>query len=101
VEWAPAVRVNLVVGGLVLTEQANLHYGDEASQARVAATVPAGRLATPTDLADACLYLASPLPAAERARRRTCPPPNVPAAQPVADVGSQTGGTPQVRPRGR
>jgi NAD(P)-dependent dehydrogenase (short-subunit alcohol dehydrogenase family) len=63
VEWAPKVRVNAVVGGLIATEQAHLHYGDEAAIRRVAATVPAGRLGTPGDVADACLYLSSPLAA--------------------------------------
>ncbi len=61
IEWAPKVRVNLVTGGLIETEQAELYYGDEAAQARVAATVPMRRLATPRDMADACAYLASPL----------------------------------------
>jgi NAD(P)-dependent dehydrogenase (short-subunit alcohol dehydrogenase family) len=61
IEWAPKVRVNLVTGGLIETEQAELYYGDEAAQARVAATVPMQRLATPRDMADACAYLASPL----------------------------------------
>lgn len=61
VEWAPRVRVNLVVGGLLATEQVELFYGDAEGQARVAATVPLGRLGTPTDVADACLFLASPL----------------------------------------
>jgi len=61
VEWAPRVRVVAVVAGLILTEQAELHYGDEASIERVAATVPAGRLGTPHDLAEACRWLASPL----------------------------------------
>jgi len=61
VEWAPAVRVNLVAGGLILTEQAELHYGDDAGVAAVAATVPMGRFADPTDVGDACLFLASPL----------------------------------------
>jgi NAD(P)-dependent dehydrogenase (short-subunit alcohol dehydrogenase family) len=60
VEWAPRVRVNAVVAGLIATEQAHLFYGDEAAQARVAATVPAGRLGTPGDVAGACLYLSSP-----------------------------------------
>ena len=60
-EWAPKVRVNCVTVGLVRTEQAHLHYGDEETIARVAATVPMGRLAVPRDVADACLYLASPL----------------------------------------
>jgi NAD(P)-dependent dehydrogenase (short-subunit alcohol dehydrogenase family) len=61
VEWAPKVRVNAVTAGLIRTEQAELHYGDEAAISRVAATVPLGRMGDPTDVADACLYLASPL----------------------------------------
>lgn len=60
VEWAPRVRINAVVAGLIATEQAELYYGDEAGQARVAATVPAARLGTPDDVAGACLYLSSP-----------------------------------------
>lgn len=61
VEWAPKVRVNAVTAGLILTEQAELHYGDAQQQAQVAATVPLGRLAKPDDIGDTCLYLASPL----------------------------------------
>jgi len=61
VEWAPKVRVTGIIAGLILTEQAELHYGDEAAVARAAATVPAGRLGTPEDLAQACRWLASPL----------------------------------------
>jgi NAD(P)-dependent dehydrogenase (short-subunit alcohol dehydrogenase family) len=60
VEWAPKVRVNCVSAGMVRTEQADLHYGDEAGIAAVAATVPLGRLADPGDVAEACLFLASP-----------------------------------------
>lgn len=60
-EWAPKVRVNAVAAGMIRTEQAELHYGDAASQARVAATVPLGRLGTPHDVGDACVFLASPL----------------------------------------
>jgi len=60
-EWAPAVRVNMVTAGLVRTEQAHLFYGDEAGIAAVDATVPIGRMATPSDVGDACLLLASPL----------------------------------------
>ncbi|MET9548835.1 SDR family oxidoreductase [Streptomyces sp. NPDC006627] len=59
VEWAPAVRVNTVVLGLARTESAHLHYGDEEGVARVAATVPLGRLADPADVGDACVFLAS------------------------------------------
>jgi NAD(P)-dependent dehydrogenase (short-subunit alcohol dehydrogenase family) len=61
VEWAPKVRVNAVAGGMIRTEQAHLHYGDEAGIAAVAATVPLGRLGEPRDVGDACLFLASPL----------------------------------------
>jgi NAD(P)-dependent dehydrogenase (short-subunit alcohol dehydrogenase family) len=61
VEWAPKVRLNLITGGLIRTEQAHLFYGDEEGIARVAATVPLGRMGTPGDIADACLFLASPM----------------------------------------
>jgi NAD(P)-dependent dehydrogenase (short-subunit alcohol dehydrogenase family) len=61
IEWAPKVRVNAVTPGLVLTEEARQHYGDDAGVASVNATVPAGRMATPREIADACLLLASPL----------------------------------------
>ena len=62
-EWAPKVRVNLVVGGLIRTEQSDLFYGDADGIAAVSATVPLGRLAEPSDIGGACLYLASPLAA--------------------------------------
>lgn len=61
VEWAPKVRVNAVTAGMIRTEQAHLHYGDEAGIAAVAATVPLGRLGEPRDVGDVCLFLASPL----------------------------------------
>ncbi len=61
VEWAPKVRVNAVTSGMILTEAARAHYGDEASIAAIAATVPMGRLGDPSDVGDVCLFLASPL----------------------------------------
>jgi NAD(P)-dependent dehydrogenase (short-subunit alcohol dehydrogenase family) len=61
VEWAPKVRVNSVVAGLVRTEQAHLHYGDEAGVAAVGATVPLGRLAEPEEIGRCVAFLASPL----------------------------------------
>jgi len=61
VEWAPRVRVNAVTAGMIRTEQAHLHYGDEQDIAAVGATVPLGRMGEPRDVGDACLYLASPL----------------------------------------
>ena len=60
VEWAPKVRVVAVSPGLVRTEQSHLHYGDEAGIAAVGATIPAGRMAEPDDVANACLWVASP-----------------------------------------
>lgn len=63
IEWAPKVRVNSIAAGLIRTEQAHLHYGDEAGIARVAATVPLQRLGTPEDISGACMFFASPLSA--------------------------------------
>lgn len=61
VAWAPKVRVNAVTAGLIRTELAHLHYGDEEGIARVGATVPLGRMGEPDDIASACLFLASPM----------------------------------------
>jgi NAD(P)-dependent dehydrogenase (short-subunit alcohol dehydrogenase family) len=60
-EWAPRVRVNCVVAGLLATEAADDHYGGPEGLRAVAATVPLGRMGTPTDIAGVCLFLASPL----------------------------------------
>jgi NAD(P)-dependent dehydrogenase (short-subunit alcohol dehydrogenase family) len=60
VEWAPKVRVNSVVPGFVQTAAASDHYGGEDGAAAVAGTVPMQRMATPADLAGACMFLASP-----------------------------------------
>ncbi|OKK08431.1 short-chain dehydrogenase [Streptomyces sp. CB03234] len=59
VEWAPDVRVNTLLPGMVRTELAHLHYGDEEGVAAVARTVPLGRLAEPSDVGDAAVFLAS------------------------------------------
>jgi NAD(P)-dependent dehydrogenase (short-subunit alcohol dehydrogenase family) len=61
VEWAPRVRVNAITAGMILTERAQLHYGDEEGVAAVAKTVPLGRMGRPEDVGNTCLYLASPL----------------------------------------
>ena len=62
-EWAPKVRVNCVTAGLMWTRDVESFYGDAAAVERVEATVPAGRLGQPDDVADACLFLASDLSA--------------------------------------
>ena len=61
VEWAPKVRVVAVSPGLVQTEQSHLHYGDEHGVAAVSAGIPAGRMALPEDIGNACLFIASPM----------------------------------------
>ena len=60
IEWGPAVRINCVVPGFVATEAVAEQYGDPRAVAAVAATVPLRRMATPDDVAHACLFLASP-----------------------------------------
>ncbi|MFD9224479.1 SDR family oxidoreductase [Streptomyces sp. NPDC060064] len=59
VEWAPEVRVNTLVLGMVRTELSHLHYGDEEGIAAVGRTVPLGRLAEPSEVGDAAVFLAS------------------------------------------
>lgn len=63
VEWAPRVRVMAVSPGLVKTEQSHLHYGGEDGIAAVSATIPAGRMAEPEDIGNACLYVGSSMAA--------------------------------------
>jgi NAD(P)-dependent dehydrogenase (short-subunit alcohol dehydrogenase family) len=58
-EWAPKVRVNHITAGLIYTERAQEFYGPGGGAA-VARVIPMGRLAQPSDIASACLYLASP-----------------------------------------
>ncbi|WP_408465125.1 SDR family oxidoreductase [Paraburkholderia fungorum] len=66
VEWAPKVRVCAVSPSLVETEAATSgHTGSSSADGATAldtitATIPAGRLAKPGDVASACLFLASP-----------------------------------------
>jgi NAD(P)-dependent dehydrogenase (short-subunit alcohol dehydrogenase family) len=62
-EWGPKVRVNAIIAGLIATENAHLHYGGDEGMARIGATLPLRRMGTPRDVANACLYLASPLAA--------------------------------------
>jgi NAD(P)-dependent dehydrogenase (short-subunit alcohol dehydrogenase family) len=63
VEWAPKVRVNALAPGAVQTELTAQHFPSEAALAEACAAIPMGRMATPRDVADAAVFLASPLAA--------------------------------------
>jgi NAD(P)-dependent dehydrogenase (short-subunit alcohol dehydrogenase family) len=60
-EWAPKVRVNAVIAGLIATEGAAEQYGGAAGIARISAASPFRRMGVPADVASACLFLCSPL----------------------------------------
>ena len=61
IEWAPKVRVNAIVSGLIKTEQAKNYYGDEESIKRVSKTIPLERMGNPSDIGKGCLFLSSNL----------------------------------------
>ncbi|MQY19469.1 Glucose 1-dehydrogenase 4 [Nocardia sp. RB20] len=61
IEWAPKVRINSVIVGMVHTESSHLHYGDQDGIDAVGATVPLGRLAAPEEIGRCALFLSSPL----------------------------------------
>lgn len=58
-EWAPKIRVNAIIAGLIGTEDAAATYGSEDIQNRIIANQPIGRLGTGEDIASACLFMAS------------------------------------------
>lgn len=58
-EWAPKVRTNMISVGMIRTESAHLAYGDDESIARIETTIPVGRLVTPREVGDVCMFLAS------------------------------------------
>lgn len=57
-EWAPDVRVNAIIVGLVKTEASADHYGGEKGMAHLAEQLPMKRMGRPEDIANACLFLA-------------------------------------------
>ena len=63
VEWAPKVRVNSINVGMVRTEQTDLHYGGLEGVAAIERTIPLGRMATPRDVGNVAVFLASDLAA--------------------------------------
>jgi NAD(P)-dependent dehydrogenase (short-subunit alcohol dehydrogenase family) len=61
-EWGrDKIRVNAIIAGLMMTENAAATYGDAETQAAVGASMPLGRMGTGDDLAGAVLWLCSPL----------------------------------------
>lgn len=60
-EWSPRVRVNQVTVGLVHTELSAQTYGDQSAMEALAAVIPMQRMASPDDVASACLLLGSSL----------------------------------------
>ena len=56
------MRVNHITAGPVMTAAAATYYGQDGG-ASVAATIPMRRMAEPSDIASACLFLSSPLAA--------------------------------------
>lgn len=57
-EWAPDIRVNAIIVGLVKTEASADHYGGAKGMAHLASNLPMKRMGEPEDIAKACLFLA-------------------------------------------
>lgn len=57
-EWAPDVRVNAIIVGLVKTEASEDHYGGAKGMAHLAEALPMKRMGAPSDIAKACAFLA-------------------------------------------
>jgi NAD(P)-dependent dehydrogenase (short-subunit alcohol dehydrogenase family) len=57
--YAPKVRVNCVTPGAIATPELHRLYGGDSYFESIAATVPMGRMGLPSDVAGACLFLAS------------------------------------------
>ena len=60
-ELAPTIRVNCVAPGWVNTDMTSGTLHDEAQARRVLRTIPLGRVADPSEIANAVVFLASPL----------------------------------------
>lgn len=58
-EWGPEIRVNAIVVGLIETENAEMTYGSEAAQMRIAESLPLKRMGRGRDVADAVAFLVS------------------------------------------
>ena len=61
IEWAPRVRMNSIDVGLCRTEHTDDHYGGDAGVAAIERTIPLGRMATPSEVGNVAVFLASDL----------------------------------------
>lgn len=57
-EWAPEIRVNAIIVGLVATEASEDHYGGQKGMDYLASQLPMQRMGKPQDIANGCLFLA-------------------------------------------
>lgn len=61
IEWAPKVRVNCILSGLIETEDSIMHYGSKKSINNIANNIPLKRMGLPKDIGNSCLFLSSSL----------------------------------------
>lgn len=59
-EYAPAIRVNAVAPGWIVTPLSEKLFSDSKASQPIFDRIPAGRWGQPNEIADAILYLASP-----------------------------------------
>ncbi len=71
-EWGPKVRVNAIDVGLCRTEQTDEHYGDDERVAAIERTIPLGRMATPAEVGQVAVFLASDLASYVSGARIAC-----------------------------
>jgi NAD(P)-dependent dehydrogenase (short-subunit alcohol dehydrogenase family) len=71
-EWGPKVRVNAIDVGLCRTENTDDHYGDDAKVAAIERTIPLGRMATPDEVGNVAVFLASDLASYVSGARVSC-----------------------------
>ena len=71
-EWGPKVRVNAIDVGLCRTEQTEDHYGDDERVAAIERTIPLGRMATPLEIGQVAVFLASDLASYVSGARVAC-----------------------------
>lgn len=57
-EWAPEVRVNAIIVGLVKTDASEDHYGGPKGMKFLSDALPMKRMGAPSDIAKACTFLA-------------------------------------------